>query len=145
MIKGVQKNILRIFHTLAHLDQGVCLASPWIHCLTWQNTQCKYASVLHPYPKLHISLLEVGLRKGKFKSLWKGYKHHWAIWEYHLRRSIRYAFNFKKITKTPSMLHNMIVMSWCHSHSTFSTAQGDMVDTLCFQFQENYKNSKYAS
>jgi hypothetical protein len=68
MIKGVQKNILHIFHTLAHLDESVCLASPWIHCLTWQNTRCKYASILHPYPKLHISLFRSRMKKKKANS-----------------------------------------------------------------------------
>jgi hypothetical protein len=36
MIKGVPKNIRirKIFHTLVHLDQSVCLASPWIQLLT---------------------------------------------------------------------------------------------------------------
>ena len=48
LVQGVQKRSIIIFHTLAHLDLGLWHSSPWIHVLTLQYMQCKYALLFVP-------------------------------------------------------------------------------------------------
>ena len=71
-----------------------------------------------PYIQLYQKeALGVGWKsKANFQSLGE-VEHHWAIWEYHLRRSSTYVFICKNY-KTPSMLHSWIVMPGCLSRST---------------------------
>jgi hypothetical protein len=47
-----------IFHTLAHLDQSVWFASPWVRFLTSQHMQYKYASFSFPMLSSTKALLE---------------------------------------------------------------------------------------
>ena len=67
-------------------------------------------------------------KKGKLSKPWWGWKHHWAIWEYHLRRSSSYVFICKnyKNSKYASYLDSD---AWVSKPFHFSTTQGNMVDT----------------
>ena len=110
-----QKNI----HTLAHLDQDLWLVSPLdpvFDLAKYEKQVCFYTSIPTAPPKRSLrSRME---KKGRLSKPWWGWKHHWAIWDYHFRRSSSYVFIYKqKIIKTPSMLHSWVVMPWCLSRS----------------------------
>ena len=102
-------------HTHAQLDLRVCHISPWVHCLTQQYIQCKYAL---PFPnlELHICLLEVG-KKGKALVRVKT-----PLSELRVPFEEKFELCFHLqifFIKTPSMLHSWVVMPGCLSRSTF--------------------------